>query len=123
MCDDLEDWELEDFSNRIPNTIIQSDEEIKKRLEERRLVEESDMAITKNLFGNEDYEPEIENKQKTLQSEKPKKFISKKYENELKQKELAKIIREKKLAEAKHIELYGECIEDEYSHYDDKLNN
>jgi hypothetical protein len=117
MCDDLEDWELEDFS--FPNIIIQS-EETKKRLEERRLVEESDMAIAKNLFGNE--EDETENKQ-TIQCSKPKKLISKQYENELKQKELAKIVKEKKAAEAKHNELYGESIEDEYSYYEDKFNN
>jgi hypothetical protein len=123
MCDDLEDWELEDFT--FPNTVIQSEEEIKKRLEERRLVEESDMAIAKTLFGNEenDSELEIEKNQKPIQFEKPKKLVSKQYENELKQKELAKIIREKKAAEAKHIELYGEYVEDEYSHYEDKFNN
>ena len=130
MCDDLEDWELADFT--FPITTIQSEEhseEQRKRLEERKLVEESDMAIAKNLFGNEDYETELEikNKEKTLQysksTEKPKNFISKKYENELKQKELAKKIREKKAEEAKHIEFYGECIQDEYSHYEDKFHN
>ena len=123
MCDDLEDWELEDFSF---STIIIQSEEIKKRLEERKLVEESDMAIAKKLFGNEEdekvNETEIETKQKNIQLQKPKKIISKKYENELKQKERAKIIREKKENEAKHIELFGECIEDEYSHYEDKFN-
>ena len=118
MCDDLEDWEL-DFS--VPNIIIQNEEQ-KKRLEERKLVEESDMAIAKKLFGNEEDETESF-KQKNIEFAKPKKFISKQYENELKQKELARIIREKKEKEAKHIELYGECIEDEYSHYDDKFNN
>lgn len=121
MCDDLDDWELEEFL--VSNIIIQS-EEIKKRLEERKLVEESDLAISKNLFGNE--EDETESKSKNVQSiqfQKPKKIISKKYENELKQKELAKIIREKKANEAKHIELYGECIEYEYSYYEDKFNN
>jgi len=120
MCDDLDDWELEDFS--IPNIIIQS-EELKKRLEERKLVEESDLAIAKNLFGNEEDEMVIKNKQNPIKFETPKKFISKQYENELKQKKLAKIIREKKKAEAKHIEIYGEFIKDEYSHYEDKLNN
>jgi hypothetical protein len=121
MCDDLDDLELEEFL--VSNIIIQS-EEIKKRLEERKLVEESDLAIAKNLFGNE--EDETESKSKNVQSiqfQKPKKIISKKYENELKQKELAKIIREKKANEAKHIELYGECIEYEYSYYEDKFNN
>jgi len=122
MCDDLEDWELEDFT--ILNTIIQSEQE-KKKLEERKLVEESDLAIAKRLFGNEDYETEmdIQNKQKTIQHEKHKKLISKQRENELKQKELAKIIREKKVAEERHDELYGEYVEDEYSHYEDKFNN
>jgi len=122
MCDDLEDWELEDFT--IPNTIIQSEQE-KRKLEERKLVEESDLAIAKRLFGNEDYETEmdIQNKQKTIQLEKHKKLISKQRENELKQKELAKIIREKKAAEERHNELYGEYVEDEYSHYEDKFNN
>jgi hypothetical protein len=123
MCDDLEDWELEDCS--FSSIIMQSEEEIKKRLEERILVEESDLSIAKNLFGNEEdnNKLEIEKKPKPIQFEKPKKLISKQYENELKQKELAKIIREKKATEAKHIELYGEFIEDEYSHYEDKFNN
>jgi hypothetical protein len=122
MCDDLDDWELKDFT--FPITIIQS-EEVKKRLEERKLVEESDMAIAKKLFGNDDYccELEIKNKLKPLQFEKPKKFISKQYENELKQKELAKIRRENKSAQARHIEMYGECVQDEYSQYEDKFNN
>jgi hypothetical protein len=121
MCDDLEDWELADFS--FPNIIIQS-EETKKRLEERRLVEESDMTIAKNLFGNEKDETEIESKNKQIiHYSKPKKIISKKYENELKQKELAKIVKEKKAAQAKHNELYGESIEDEYSYYEDKFNS
>jgi hypothetical protein len=38
-------------------------------------------------------------------------------------RELAKIVKEKKAAQAKHNELYGEYIEDEYSYYEDKFNS
>lgn len=88
MINDLDDLELESFL--VPNIIIQNKEQI-KRLEERKIMEESDLAIAKCLFGNEEDEIRIlnNNKQEIKHSAnvlKPKKF---------KQKELAKIIREK----------------------------
>jgi hypothetical protein len=130
MADDWEDWENEDFS--IPNLTIKSEEELKK-LEERRLVEESDEKITRQLFGYEDNEDEykeinhiikftnknndiiikpIRNKKSTISNQK---------ENEEKMKERAKKIREEKVKKMTEKELYGEAEADEYDDYADKF--
>ena len=120
MYDDLDDFfwdsELGGTSTNIPPS-----KETIKRLEERRLVEESDIAISKKLFGNEDYECKITNTNvnvNTIKSENNKVRISNQYKNELKQKESAKLRQKQKEMNAKHIELYGEY--DTYYDYEDK---
>jgi len=119
MYDDLDDFvwdsELEGTSTNIPPS-----KETIKRLEERRLVEESDIAIVKKLFGNEDYECKITIvNTSTIKSENNKVRISNQYKNELKQKESAKLRQKQKEMNAKHIELYGE-YENTYYDYEDK---
>ena len=130
MYDDLDDFvwdssELEGTSTNIPPS-----KETIKRLEERRLVEESDIAIVKKLFGNEDYECKITNTNTNtntnvnvnvnrIKSENNKVIISNQYKNELKQKESAKLRQKQKEMNAKHIELYGE-YENTYYDYEDK---
>ena len=51
MSDDWEDWENQDFV--IPVLNVPNEEQL-KRLEERKLVEDSDNALTKDLFSNEE---------------------------------------------------------------------
>ena len=129
MTDNWEDWETEDLT--IPVLNVQNEEQL-KQLKERKLVEESDNALTKNLFSNEDedlvYEElkklEFKNKVKPLQTTEkkaPKKVTSdKQKENEQKQKEMSKKIKEEKSYKNKLKETFGEAEEDdEYSKYED----
>ena len=123
MADDWEDWENEDFS--IPNLTVPTLEQIKK-LEERKLVEESDNKIAKELFGfKDDNEEEEKNNINIDISFKPirnkKTTVSKQKENEDKMKERAKKIREEKSKKIAQKELFGEAEEDEYDDYADKF--
>ena len=71
---DLDDWEMEEY---IP--VIQS-EKTKKRLEERKKVEESDLNISKGLFSD----PEINEAKKPKKPKKPKKSQTKEAKGEQK---------------------------------------
>jgi len=112
---DPDDWEMEEY-----NPIIQS-EETKKRLEERKKVEESDINISKGLFGSEINETNESNEIKPKQKNKKKPKVSKRMDNEIKQKALSEALGEKKAIKARHAEVYGECSEDEYDYYADKF--
>jgi hypothetical protein len=113
--EEIDDWEIDGY---IP--VLQS-EETKKRLEERKQQEEADLDISKGLFGNE-IKNEITNEiTKVTKTNRPK--VSKRAENELKQKALSEALGEKKAKKARHAEVYGECSEDEYTHYEDKFNH
>ena len=114
MTDDWEDWEAEDFA--LPVLNVHNEEQL-KRLEERKLVEESDNKLTKELFSNKEecllheYEEDSnKNINKPLQvssAEKKapaKKFESKKLEHEQKQKEISKKNREDKIRKYKRRE-------------------
>ena len=133
MADDWEDWDNEDFS--IPNLTIKSEKELKK-LQERRLVEESDEKIARQLFGyeDEDYQDECKEKNHTLNFinqnndtiikpiRNKKTTVSNQKENEEKIKERAKKIREQKAKKMAEKELYGEAEADDYDDYVDKFN-
>jgi len=129
MSDDWEDWENQDFT--IPVLSVQNQEQL-KRLEEKRLVEESDNSLARSLFSGEEEdllrEEFIKNETKTIikplpktEKKAPKKNIpSKQKENEQKQKELSKKLKEDKLRKERERELYGEAEEDdEYTKYHD----
>ena len=130
MTDDWEDWENQDFV--IPVLSVRNEEQL-KRLEERKLVEESDNALTKYLFSNEEQdlayeelkkmeEMKIENKVNVKPTEKKKNLPSnnKQKDNEQKQKELSKKIKEDKLRKQRERDVFGEAEEDdEYSKYED----
>lgn len=126
MSDDWEDWENEDFV--IPVLSVPNDEQL-KRLEERKLIEESDNKLTNALFSNDNYEDltlkEFEQINKTIlpinkKKELKKNIPSKQKENEQKQKELSKKIKEDKIKKLKERELFGEAEEDdEYAKYED----
>ena len=134
MGDNWEDWEDAEIDLIVsaPMVVIQKKEEL-KRLEERKLVEESDNALSKELFETEDnISKTIENVETVKQievrncsiKEDYKIKINKQKENEQKQKEISKKIKESKIKQKRHNELYGE-LEGEYMYddYDDKFYN
>ena len=107
MGDNWEDWEDAEIDLMIstPTVVIQKKDEL-KRLEERKLVEESDNALSKELFETEapifkkEKERELQRdlQQKEVSNcsikEDHKIKINKQKENEQKQKELSKKIKE-----------------------------
>lgn len=129
MADNWEDWENEDFVVLVASAL---NVEQLKRIEERKLVEESDNLLTKSLFNNEEDLTQIKlnnSKQnsviKSLQINESKmsKKVSNKQTNEEKQKEFSQKIKEDKLKRVREKELYGEAEEgkDEYSKYEDEF--
>jgi exonuclease I len=127
MEDDWEDWENENYSIPILNS------EQLKRLEERKLVEESDNKIAKQLFGHDDEEEEedisLQNQTQTLNNDKllkpirnKRSFINKQKENEEKMKEKSKKIKEEKEKKQNEKELFGEAEDyDEYDEFAEKF--
>ena len=115
MIDDWEDFEIENIV--IPILHVPNKEQI-KRLEERKLIEESEIALMKDFFDNNSNTNSKTNNNETTENKKNTPKISKQKENELKQKELSEKIRKKKEKEKKHAELYGECTKDKYDKYD-----
>lgn len=120
MSDNWDDWDCDNYEVPVLN-IEQS-----KRIEERKLVEESDNKIANQLFGfetNETNEKQnsiaYNNKFKPIRERKND--VSNQKENELKQKEISKKIREIKIQQEKQIELYGKAEDDEYDEYADKF--
>ena len=109
--DNWEDWDSDNYC--VPN------EEQLKQLAERKLVEESDNALTKILF--EDFQEVNKYTVPTVAEKKePKnKLISKQKENEQKQKELSKLTKEYKAKKEREKELFGEATESEYAQYEE----
>ncbi len=115
--DNWEDWD--DYEKAcLPN------EQQLKILEERKLVQESDNALTKHLFEDDlAYEEFNKYEQKsTLSSTEKKapknKVICKKFANEQKQKEHSKLTKEYKAKKDRERELFGEATENEYAQYE-----
>jgi len=132
MNDNWEDWESDNFV--IPDLSLKNSEQLKE-LAERKLVEESDNEITRDLFQlkipedlNEIKENiviyELDIKKKDKETDKKKNKISKQKDNELKQKEFSKKNKDEKLKKQKFSELFGEaecCYE--YDEYEEKFYN
>jgi hypothetical protein len=117
MTDSWEDWEDENF---IPS--LHKNEEQMRKLEERKLVEESDHMLAEDLFSNnKNVNNNVNNNiNETHIKKKNKLYKSNKESNEQKQKEIAVKKKEEKLLQKKHVELFGEAEEDnEYSMYED----
>lgn len=122
MTDSWEDWENDDYE--VP--ILQTEEQL-KRLEERKLVEESDNALANELFQNEedlvakDKTIHELNKTEPVKKGKPEKN-SKQKENEEKQKAASKKLKEEKAKREKERELFGDAYyDDEYADYEDRF--
>lgn len=108
----MEDWEDSDFV--IP--IIKSKEQLKK-LEERKLMEESNNKLIEDLFSEEQIKlPDV--KQQHIQPRKPPEPESKK--NEMKQKEVSRKIKQVKEKMKKDIDGDNNY---EYNDYEDKFYN
>jgi hypothetical protein len=122
-----DDWEDDEFV--VPALNTSSQEQLKK-LEERRLQEESDYLVAKDLFSNEEATIEKFDAEKNIEKVKiieKKVFIKRKNisNNEAKQKEASRKIREEKAKKEKEIDTYGEndyCDKyDEYLEFEDKF--
>jgi hypothetical protein len=131
MEDDWEDWDSDNFN--VPDLLAPNAEQL-KRLEDRRMVEESDNKIARQLFGHEEDEDEDltnykfktinQNCNVTIKSIRNKKnTVNKQKENEEKLKERAKKIKEDKAKKLAEKELFGEAEEDEYDNYAAKFDN
>ena len=130
MLDNWEDWENEDFV--IPILTEQNTEKITKILEERRLVEESDNALAKDLFSDKDFvyqhakTVEYKNNIKPLQCTEKKaptiKSVSNKILNEANQKKISQKIKAEKERKNRDKEIYGDNeYYEEYEEYEDKF--
>jgi hypothetical protein len=131
--DDWDDWENAEII--IPTINVLNQEQL-KRIEERKLIEEADTELSKELFSDATSYKKILNidknniviyKNTPLTKEnieaKLKKLQNKK-DNELKQQEFSKKIREEKLKKQIEIELYGEPEEIyEHDEYDSLYNS
>ena len=126
MTDSWEDCEIENIV--IPVLHVPNKEQI-KRLEERKKIEESEIALMKDFFDNNsnntsnitsniNSNTNSNNKETTESKINKVKIVGKQRENELKQKELSEKIRKKKAAEKKHSDVFGEVIHDKYDEYD-----
>jgi signal recognition particle GTPase len=128
--DDWNDWEYDEFI--VPTISLLNPEQL-KRIEERKLIEESDTELSKELFSDvtshqkfivkNEFAKTSEDITKTKQNIESKikktKYVNKQLENELTQKDISKKITETKLKKLREIELYGEAEEiDEYDEYD-----
>ena len=128
MCDNWEDWETDNY-------IIDLNINQLKRLEEQKLIEESEIDLARELiFNNEKMEDdltliEMEQTSKFTQitnnytkKSKPHKTNQKQKENEEKQKLLSKILKEEKIKKKKARDIFGETEEDdEYIEYENKF--
>lgn len=124
MTDSWEDCEIENIV--IPVLHVPNKEQI-KRLEERKKIEESEIALMKDFFddnnsnnntnSNTNINTNISNKEPS-DNTKHKQKINKQKENELKQKEFSEKMRKKKESEKKHSDVFGEVIHDKYDEYD-----
>ena len=127
--DDWDDWENAEII--IPTINVLNQEQL-KRIEERKLIEESDTELARELFSDASSNQKIclnneiikisqeEDSTKTKQRIETKiKKLKNQMDNELKHQEISKKIREAKLRKQKEIELYGEAEEIyEYDEYD-----
>ena len=112
-----DDWDCDNYI--IPVLNVQNKEQL-KRLEERKLVEESDNSLMNELFDNTNTKNEkthdithektrepIKNINTEKINNKKEKIVSNQQENELKQKEFSQKLKNKKEAIKKHSDTFG----------------
>lgn len=137
MSDNWEEWENDDF---VINVLNVPTEEQLKRLQEQKIIEDSEIDLARDLILNNKNEKEedlaIEELKNLRQTTKftqitnisieikkknnPKKTNNKQKENETKQKELSKKLKQEKAIKQKAKEIFGEAEENyEYAEYED----
>lgn len=126
----VDDWEDDWENTEIPDLIVNLEETIKNRerelkmLEERKRVEEADLALSEELFDEEKRNKRTNENLallepiKFVKKEKPKGLQilqdQKRKEQQIKQKEESKKQKEKKLQQKRLKDIYGEAEYDEY---------
>ena len=116
------DWEDDWESTEIPDLLvsIQNKERELKLLEERKLMEDADLALAEELFNDEQEQKKVESfvPVKLIKKEKQKylQILQEQKRKELqeKQKQQSQKQKEKKLQKKKQEELFGEAEFDEY---------
>ena len=122
-------WENEDFE--IPVLNVRTPEQL-KRLEDQKLVEESDNALARELFRDNNKKDDLaytelklstkNNIPQKAQLPSIKNKLDKQKENEQKQKDLSKKLKEDKAKKIKEKEIFGEAeYDDEYADYEDQF--
>ena len=129
--DDLDDWEIEN-ENETPVLNVTNKKHL-KQMEERKLVEESDNVLTKELFEDKSVKPvtitsvtantNTNANANTNTNTNTKNKITKQKENEIKQKETSKKNKETKLQKENEVELFGEAEDYYYEDYEEKYYN
>lgn len=116
-------WENDDFI--IPVLSVRSKEQL-ERLEERKLVEQSDNELSKNLFENDNNVSIIDKESNKINENQIKTNIirvSKQKENEDRIKEYTKRLKQIKEEREKEKEIFGNCeIDDNYLELEDKFS-
>lgn len=120
----VDDWEDDWENTEIPDLIINLQDTNKNRerelklLEERKLMEEADLALVEDLFDKNKTKNVIVKDLKPVKKEKPKylqkEHEKKKEEQREKQKQESQKQKEKKKHDKKLKEIYGEAEIDEY---------
>jgi hypothetical protein len=116
------DWEDDWENTEIPDLLvsIKNKERELKLLEERKLMEDADLALAEELFHGEQAQKKVESfvPVKLDKKEKPKSLQmlqeQKRKELQEKQKQQSQKQKEKKQQQKKHKELFGEAEFDEY---------
>ena len=134
MSDSWEDW---DNDNYIFPVLIDTTERQLKQIEERKLIEESEIYLARDLIYT-NIKDNIKDRFKDLNykqpegckeptkiaqiSNKPKKVNDKQKENEEKQKKISKKLKEEKAKILKHQEIFGYVANnDKYAVYEDEI--
>lgn len=127
--DNLDNWDNWDNLDNLDNYIVPVlHEQQIKILKERKLVEESDNALTKDLFSNDENKiiqdsKKINQPLQNIQNAQKVKLVSNQHQNKLKQRDISRIIKEHKIIKERERELYGENeYFDEYAYYEKKFN-
>lgn len=130
MSEDWEEWEIDDLV--IP-TLNKTNSEQQRIIEERKLVEESDNALTRELFDNNlqvnktvvEIKTTVhvtDTKTSVVTNQRKIHKINNREKNEQRQKEMSKLLKELKYKKEREIEIFGDSeYYDEYTEYEDKF--
>jgi len=129
----VDDWDDDWENTDIPDLIINLQDTIKNRerelklLEERKKMEEADLALAEQLFDKPQNKPILFDSNKSIKKEKPKelKMIQEKKKTELREKQKQQSQKQKAKQELnKRLkDIFGEAEEDEYNEQYGKIED